>query len=187
MVTVLRLGERASRDYRVNTHLALVARAFGVQRLVMTFRDENVERSLDGVNRRFGSRCSMEYEKEWAGFIREWNGYIVHLTMYGETLGKSMELLRGAVSVDTDKCICDPDVLVIIGSEKVQRKVYELADINTSVGNQPHSEIAALSIFLDRLFEGRQFDMEYGGEWKILPDPAGKSVVKNLPEEESQE
>ena len=187
MVTVLRLGERASRDYRVNTHLALVARAFGVQRLVMTFRDENVERSLEGVNQRFGSHCTIEYVKEWAGFIRGWDGYKVHLTMYGETLRKSMEIMRGAVSINTDNCTCNPDMLVIIGSEKVQRKVYELADINTSVGNQPHSEIAALSIFLDRLFEGRQFDMEYGGEWRILPDPAGKSVVKNPPEKESEE
>ncbi len=180
MVTVLRLGERAARDYRVNTHLALVARCFGANRLVMTFRDENVEHALEDVNRRFGCGCQLECIKGWAGFVRRWEGVSVHLSMYGETLDRTLEALRTSLRIDPVECICDPDVLVIVGSEKVQRKVYELADYNTSIGNQPHSEIAALSVFLDRLFEGRQLYKEYDGEWRILPDPSGKTVVREL-------
>ncbi|MHC1589292.1 MAG: RNA methyltransferase, partial [Methermicoccaceae archaeon] len=34
---------------------------------------------------------------------------------------------------------------------KVPREVYELSDYNVAVGNQPHSEVAALAVMLDRL------------------------------------
>jgi tRNA (cytidine56-2'-O)-methyltransferase len=45
------------------------------------------------------------------------------------------------------------------------------------VGNQPHSEIAALAIFLDRLFRGRQLGTEFaGGSLKIVPSERGKVV-----------
>jgi len=186
MVTVLRLGERVARDFRINTHMALVARTFGVSRLVMVFRDEGVERSLESVNRRFGHGCRLDHVRDWTAFVRNWGGVVVHLTMYGDTLDRTIEALRESVVIDFERCVCEPDLLVIVGSEKVQRKVYELADHNTAIGNQPHSEIAALSVFLDRLFEGRQFYREFGGEWKIQPDPTGKTVVRRLPEKEAE-
>ncbi|MCL2143761.1 MAG: tRNA (cytidine(56)-2'-O)-methyltransferase, partial [Methanomassiliicoccaceae archaeon] len=45
-------------------------------------------------------------------------------------------------------------MLVIVGAEKVPPEVYERSDHNISVGNQPHSEIAALSIFLYEVTQG---------------------------------
>ena len=44
-------------------------------------------------------------------------------------------------------------VLVIIGSQKVEIGVYQESDLNVSIGKQPHSEIGALAVYLDRLFE----------------------------------
>jgi tRNA (cytidine56-2'-O)-methyltransferase len=45
------------------------------------------------------------------------------------------------------------------------------------VGNQPHSEVAALAIFLDRLTERAGLRTEFGGNIKVLPCERGKRVV----------
>ena len=72
------------------------------------------------------------------------------------------------------------DILVVIGAEKVPKEVYFLSDYNIAIGNQPHSEIAALAIFLDRIFEGSQFDRKLTNEsMRIIPNEKGKSVVKH--------
>jgi tRNA (cytidine56-2'-O)-methyltransferase len=68
-------------------------------------------------------------------------------------------------------------VLVIIGARKVPREVYTLADYNIAVGNQPHSEIGALSIFLDRIFKGKELKKNFrGGKLRIIPNNKGKYV-----------
>ena len=56
--------------------------------------------------------------------------------------------------------------------------IYEIADLNISVGNQPHSEIAALSIFLDRLSEGRWIEKDFKGKLKIIPHGSKKFVLE---------
>jgi len=45
-------------------------------------------------------------------------------------------------------------LLLVVGSEKVPFDVYEEANWNVGVTNQPPSEVAGLAVFLDRLFEG---------------------------------
>jgi tRNA (cytidine56-2'-O)-methyltransferase len=55
--------------------------------------------------------------------------------------------------------------------------MYDLADWNVAVGNQPHSEVAALAILLDRLFEGKELRREFEGGLKIVPSPFGKKVL----------
>jgi tRNA (cytidine56-2'-O)-methyltransferase len=69
--------------------------------------------------------------------------------------------------------------MVVVGAEKVPGDVYQLADYNIAVGNQPHSEIAALALFLDWLQQGREFEKTFGdGELKIIPCEHGKSVER---------
>jgi tRNA (cytidine56-2'-O)-methyltransferase len=51
------------------------------------------------------------------------------------------------------------------------------------VGNQPHSEVAALAVFLDRLFLGRELEGKFEGGLKIVPQARGKQVL--YPEYES--
>lgn len=56
-VYVLRLGHRPSRDRRVTTHVALVARAFGARGIyIAEVVDENVRRSIEKVIDRWGGR-----------------------------------------------------------------------------------------------------------------------------------
>jgi tRNA (cytidine56-2'-O)-methyltransferase len=70
------------------------------------------------------------------------------------------------------------DLLVIVGGEKVPGEVYGLADYNIAVGNQPHSEIAALATFLDWLQEGKELRKEFSNvKLKIIPSPNGKKVL----------
>ena len=66
--------------------------------------------------------------------------------------------------------------MIVIGAEKVPKELYDISDYNVSIGNQPHSEIAALAIFLDRLFEGKQLRQEFRGKMKIVPSGKGKVV-----------
>jgi tRNA (cytidine56-2'-O)-methyltransferase len=69
-------------------------------------------------------------------------------------------------------------ILVVVGGEKVPFEVYEAADWNVGVTNQPHSEVAGLAVFLDRLFEGRELEQEWDdAERRVLPQANGKRVV----------
>jgi tRNA (cytidine56-2'-O)-methyltransferase len=46
-ITVLRLGHRPQRDMRVTTHVALVARAFGADAVILTVKDDRQIRCAD--------------------------------------------------------------------------------------------------------------------------------------------
>ena len=70
------------------------------------------------------------------------------------------------------------DIMIIVGAEKVPGEVYGLADFNVAVGNQPHSEVAALAVFLDRHLEGSGLREEYHGKIRIFPAKRGKKVVE---------
>jgi tRNA (cytidine56-2'-O)-methyltransferase len=69
----------------------------------------------------------------------------------------------------------DQNLLIIVGGEKVPPQFYQLADYNVSVGNQPHSEAAALAICLDRYYEGKPFK-RMDGNVSITPCERGKIV-----------
>ena len=56
--------------------------------------------------------------------------------------------------------------------------IYEKSDFNVSVSNQPHSEISALAIVLDRIYKGKQFDMKFDNHSRrIIPTKKGKRVI----------
>jgi len=172
LIVVVRLGERPERDHRINTHLALVARAFGAERLVVFFRDQSLLSSLSAVNNRFGGKFEVEVRPSgsWKKVLREWDGAIVHLTMYGIPLDEGL----GRLSVMPNS----GQIMVVVGGEKVPAGVYGIADLNIAVGNQPHSEVAALAVFLDRYLKGSQLELEMEG-WtqRIVPQERGKKVI----------
>lgn len=167
-VTVLRLGHRPQRDMRVTTHVALVARAFGADTVVLPENDAKLVNTIGKVTQQFGGSFTVSIVKNWRSFITKWRetGKAVHLTMYGEHIDDAMPKIKSD----------DEDILVIVGAEKVPREVYDLADYNVAVGNQPHSEIAALSVFLDRFYEGEGLQRIFDGEMLIEPNPRGKTV-----------
>ena len=174
-IYVLRLGHRKERDKRVTTHVGLVARAFGADGIILSGeRDEKVLQTWKDVTERWGGQFHVEYRADWRRVLREWKeqgGKIVHLTMYGIPIDEITGELREAKK--------NTDLLIVVGAEKVPREVYDLADYNVAVGNQPHSEIAALAITLDRIFDGKELKRTFpGGTLQIIPNPRGKSVVK---------
>jgi tRNA (cytidine56-2'-O)-methyltransferase len=165
MIVVLRLGHRPSRDQRVTTHVALTARALGAGEVWVSTKDEVLERTVRSVVERFGGKFAIRTGVDWRRAMRAWKGEIVHLTMYGESLSKAVPTLKRR------------NMMVVVGAEKVPREVYDLATRNISVGNQPHSEVAALAIFLDRYSEGKSLEKKFGGRLTIVPNPRGKTVV----------
>ena len=77
--------------------------------------------------------------------------------------------------------ICNESkILVVVGAEKVPREIFEMADYNVAIGNQPHSEISALSVLLDRIQQGKQFEFKFeNSEREIIPEERGKNVRMN--------
>lgn len=168
MITILRLGHRPARDKRMTTHVGLVARAFNADRLLIDTKDDELEKVIESVVSRFGGEFETDSGINWRKVIRDWPGTIVHLTMYGEHIDEIMH-----------KVPTKGDLLIVVGSEKVRREVYERADLNIAIGHQPHSEVAALAIFLDRYHQGNELKKEFNGKLKIIGSPRGKIVVEN--------
>ena len=139
MITVLRLGHRLRRDPRISTHCALVARAFGAESIVYSGeKDSGLEKSVNTITSHWGGSFGISYEREWRRFIKDFSGKKVHLTMYGIPLEKKISAIKK-----------HRKLLVIIGGSKVPMEVYHMVDYNIGVTNQPHSEVAALAVFLN--------------------------------------
>jgi tRNA (cytidine56-2'-O)-methyltransferase len=169
-VCVLRLGHRPGRDNRMTTHVGLTARALGADRVVIAGDASDSRATIEDITARFGGPFEVELSDEWRPLIREWPGAVVHLTMYGERV----QDVEGEIR---ERHRSEP-LLVVVGSQKVPFDVYEASDYNVGVTNQPHSEVAGLAVFLDRLFEGRELDREWeGADRKVVPRATGKEVV----------
>ena len=167
MITVLRLGHRRVRDARLSTHVGLTARAFGARKIVYSGeKDEKLLDSVKKVTREWGGPFSVCYEKKWRHVIKNFKGTKVHLTMYGLPVQKEISKVRKK-----------RDVLVIVGGEKVPFEVYEVVDFNLAVTAQPHSEAAALAVFLHEYFRGKELQKKFKkSKRRILPQKCGKRV-----------
>ena len=168
-VAVLRLGHRPERDKRITTHVGLVSRAFGAEEMLLTRRDPSVEESLADVVERWGGDFRLRTDVSWKGEVIRWKetgGKVVHLTMYGSRMQNVIDEIR-----------MHGNILVVVGAEKVPAEMYDLADWNVAVGSQPHSEVAALAVFLDHLMEGGELTKDFDGGLKIIPSPRGKQMV----------
>ncbi len=169
-VEVVRLGHRPERDKRMTTHVCLTARAFGADRVYVDTADNELEERMSRVAEQFGGDFEVRTGVSPRGLIKSSRATVVHLTMYGENVAAwdegRWENLRSK-----------PCVLVVVGSTKVPREYYEMADMNAAVGNQPHSEVAALAVFLDRLTGGEPLRHDLGGRMTVVPQERGKLVV----------
>jgi tRNA (cytidine56-2'-O)-methyltransferase len=166
---VLRLGHRPGRDDRMTTHVALTARALGADRVLLPTNATDAVETARDVTGRFGGPFDVETSDAPLGVIRAWEGAVVHLTMYGEQVQD--------VEADLQERHGEVPLLIVLGAEKVPFEVYGHADWNVAVTNQPHSEVAALAVFLDRLFEGRELDRGWAGaDREIIPQAMGKRV-----------
>lgn len=165
---MLRLGHRKNRDKRVSSHVALTARAFGAMGIYFDVADERLFKNIEDVVERWGGKFFVKHVGSWRKIVKEFDGLKVHLTMYGIPLPEKIGEIKKARKI-----------LVIVGSEKVPADVFKLADLNISIGNQPHSEVSALAVFLDRVLDGKVFSMEFeNAKIRIVPSERGKKVVE---------
>jgi tRNA (cytidine56-2'-O)-methyltransferase len=169
VIEVVRIGQRLVRDDRVTTHVALVSRGFGAERIYMTEVNPEIKDTIEKINNTWGGNFQVEFIEKWKPIVKKKKdeGFkIVHLSMYGESINNVQEKIRD-----------EKNLLIVVGAEKVPREIYELADYNVGVGSQPHSEISALAILLDRIQKGKQFEKEFpNAKRKIIPTKNGKNV-----------
>ena len=172
MIVILRLGHRVGRDDRISTHCGLVSRALGASSIIYSGdHDDNMVAGIKSVSERWGGKFEVGYNANWKKVITDFKKRkftVVHLTAYGMPLQKKISLIKKS-----------KNVLVIVGSEKVPGEVYQLADFNISVTNQPHSEIAALALFLYS-YNNRALDQKFTkSKIKIIPQEKGKKVEED--------
>ncbi len=177
MIDVLRLGHRPERDKRITTHICLTARAMGADRVLVDTADGELEDRLARVVDDFGGDFRVETGVNWRQLLRGTEATVVHLTMYGENATTWGEERWRKLRVN--------DLLVVVGATKVPSEVYGMADVNVAVGNQPHSEVAALAVFLYWLTEGEPLMRDFGGRLRIVPQARGKRVIVEGEEEEA--
>ncbi|WP_406671447.1 tRNA (cytidine(56)-2'-O)-methyltransferase [Methanolobus sp. ZRKC4] len=171
-IVILRLGHRPVRDKRITTHVGLTARAFGAEGMLLASDDPKLTDNICDVGKRWGGDFYVRNNVNWKTEIRKWKeegGKVCHLSMYGVNL-------PDAVS-DISEC---ENLMIVVGAEKVPFEIYELADWNVAVGNQPHSEVAAVAVTLDRIAKSDPLRNEFeGGELTIVPERCGKQVIDN--------
>jgi tRNA (cytidine56-2'-O)-methyltransferase len=165
-VSVLRIGHRPGRDPRLTTHLALVARAFGAERLYLEPPDPPLAERIDRVRGIWGGTFEVRGVPRWRPVLEEFPGGVAHLTMYGEPLELALPRLRRRARV-----------LAVVGGAKVPADLYGRADVNVAVGAQPHSEVGALAVFLDRLVGIPGPERWRGARRRIVPQARGKRVI----------
>ncbi|WP_247731665.1 tRNA (cytidine(56)-2'-O)-methyltransferase [Halovivax limisalsi] len=171
-VAVCRLGHRPGRDDRMTTHVGLTARALGADRVVLPENATDAARTARDITDRFGGPFAVERTESPRGVVRNWDGRVVHLTMYGLAVQDVEDEVRTTLVDDREP------LLIVVGAEKVPFEIYEAADWNVGVTNQPHSEVAGLAVFLDRLFDGAELDRAWeGADRRVVPKSTGKEVV----------
>ena len=174
---VLRLGYRKGRDPRITTHLALVSRALGATGFLLAGDDDSdLFANVQSVNDRFGGDMACEHVGGGMGWLKRFSqndagdgapGVVVRLTMYGEPYRSVLPRIRR-----------DRPLTVVVGGAKVPGDVFEYAHHNVAVGNQPHSEVAALALFMEAWFgEGGTERHFPDARLVIEPSARGKSVT----------
>jgi tRNA (cytidine56-2'-O)-methyltransferase len=130
--------------------------------------DSRVVTTINEVVAKFGGNFEIEPLSNPRKFAKNWEGRIVHLTMFGLPLEDFEDRLRKEQS----------PILFIVGAEKVPPWTFEYADYNISIGNQPHSEVSALAISLSRLNEnyGTQ---EFDGPLQVIPSRDHRKMIDN--------
>ena len=165
---VLRIGHRPERDKRITTHVALTARAFGAVRISFHRPDNRIVDSVSDVGEKFGGDFEIRTLSNPKSFVKNWEGTIIHLTMFGISIDEEIEKIKKM----------EEPLLFIVGAEKVPPWVFEFSDFNVAVGNQPHSEVAALAIALSKV-SNRPYNQKFeGGQLRVIPSSERRNMVE---------
>ena len=165
---VLIIGHRPERDKRITTHVALTARAFGASKVYISNPDSRVIKSVDDVVAKFGGDFIISPTTNPKKVVKDSKSLIVHLTMFGLPIDEKIEEINEGKK----------DILFIVGAEKVPPWVFELADYNISVGNQPHSEVAALAIAMNN-FSSESYNAKFEGKLSVVPSATHREMTES--------
>ena len=100
-------------------------------------------------------------------FVKD-GGQLIHLTMYGLPYKKMIP------EISKDKPIA-----IVVGGPKVPAEIFQISSFNLAVGNQPHSEVAALGLVMDKLVLESESSVQFeDAKFTIIPDSGGKNVVE---------
>ena len=172
-IVLLRLGHRPERDKRITTHVGLTARLLGAEGMLLASDDPGIVKTIDDVVQRWGGCFYVKNNINFKQEIRDWKtegGKVCHLSMYGINLPNVISELKQ----------CER-LMIVIGAEKVPPEIYQLADWNIAVGSQPHSEVAAVAITMDRIADGEPLEREFpDAELTIIPTERGKKVIEKI-------
>ncbi len=182
-VTILRLAHRRDRDKRITSHLGLTARAFGADRFLLAGdEDPAVLSTMRSVATRFGGDFEARHESSPIGWLKRFAqrdgldgsaGVAIHLTMYGEPFRAVIPTIRR-----------DRPVVIVVGGAKVPGQVYGICQYNIAVGHQPHSEVAALALFLDAWYASVATPLRFSyGELRVVGSRSGKTVLSRSADE----
>jgi tRNA (cytidine56-2'-O)-methyltransferase len=166
-VFVLRVGHRPGRDPRLTTHLALAARAFGARSMYLHPPDPDLSARIHALAQRWGGTFEVVPVGNWKTVVRTFEGPVVHLTMYGQPLARVLP-----------KIARRRRLLLVVGGAKVPPDLYRLASYNVGVRHQPHSEVAAVAVTLERLLGLPGPGTLPGARQVIVPRARGKRVVR---------
>jgi len=115
MIEVLRIGHRPSRDKRITTHVGLVARAFGADKIYIPGNDTKMKETLERVVRIFGGDFQVDVSSGTKEILQQHTGIMVHLTMYGTSLSDGITRIQTEYE--------NEDILIIVGAKKVPRYI----------------------------------------------------------------
>ena len=175
-IEVLRIGQRVVRDDRVTTHVALVARSFGAKKIYMNEINPEINDTVSKINKTWGGDFKIEMIDDWKKIIREKKNMgtkIVHLTMYGQPYRQASPKIRR-----------DRPLLIVVGGAKVPAEVFKACQYNIGVGNQPHSEVAALALFMDEWFGGGAVERSFPKAQLVIEGSNQGKIVHDLGREE---
>lgn len=171
-IVILRLGHRPFRDKRITTHVGLTARAMGAAGMLLAADDVSIKKNIEDVAKRWGGNFYVTNNVNWKLEIKKWketNGKVCHLSMYGINLSDVIDNIKP----------CEK-LMIVVGAEKVPSEIYDLADWNIAIGNQPHSEVAALAITMDRIAVNDPTKNNLtNAQLTIVPMERGKKVIDN--------
>lgn len=160
------MGHRPGRDPRLTTHVALAARAFGARRMYLHPRDDDLAKRIAAVTHRWGGEFAVVPVDDWKSLLRSFPGTVAHLTMYGLPLSSCLPRLERA-----------GQILLVVGGAKVPADLYQRSTFNIAVGHQPHSEVAAVAVTLERLLGLPTPTLPRTAPQRIVPSARGKHVV----------
>lgn len=128
--------------------------------------DPGIAATIENVVRGWGGDFEVVAVEEWKKVVRSFDGAVVHLTMYGLPLAEVVPRLRRRSRV-----------LFVVGGAKVPPDLYRLATYNVAVGHQPHSEVAALAVALERLLGVPGPGPWPGSRRAVVPSARGKRMT----------